>query len=45
MARVGVVTIVGYLFGITEGRKFLEMPLMLKLGVVVVMVMFLYNLR
>ena len=37
-------TIVGYLFGITEGRKFLEMPLPLKFGVVVVMLMFLYNL-
>jgi nitric oxide reductase subunit B len=40
----GVITIVGYLFGITEGRKFLEMPFVLKLGVVVVMVMFLYNI-
>lgn len=39
----GVATIVGYLFGITEGRKFLEMPFVLKLGVVVVMLMFLYN--
>lgn len=41
---IGVVTLVGYLFGITEGRKFLEMPFVLKLGVVVVMGMFLYNL-
>ena len=41
---IGVATIVGYLFGITEGRKFLEMPFVLKLGVVVVMGMFLYNL-
>ncbi|HEY8493504.1 MAG TPA: cbb3-type cytochrome c oxidase subunit I [Myxococcota bacterium] len=41
---IGVVTIVGYLFGVTEGRKFLEMPFVLKLGVVVVMGMFLYNL-
>jgi nitric oxide reductase subunit B len=40
----GVLAIVGYLFGITEGRKFLEMPFVLKLGVVVVMGMFLYNL-
>ena len=40
----GIITIVGYLFGITEGRKFLEMPFVLKLGVVVVMLMFLYNI-
>jgi nitric oxide reductase subunit B len=40
----GVITVIGYLFGITEGRKFLEMPFVLKLGVVVVMVMFLYNI-
>src|SRR5262245_19267279 len=37
----GVATVVGYLFGITEGRKFLEMPFVLKLGVVVVMLLFL----
>jgi nitric oxide reductase subunit B len=41
---IGVATIVGYLFGITEGRKFLEMPFVLKLGVVLVMLVFLYNL-
>jgi nitric oxide reductase subunit B len=41
---IGVATVVGYLFGITTGRKFLEMPLLLKLGVVVVMLIFLYNL-
>jgi len=41
---IGVAAIVGYLFGITDGRKFLEMPLPLKLGVVVVMLMFLYNI-
>ncbi|HVP29350.1 MAG TPA: cbb3-type cytochrome c oxidase subunit I [Myxococcota bacterium] len=40
---IGVTTIVGYLFGVTEGRKFLEMPFALKLGVVVVFVIFLYN--
>ncbi len=39
----GVATVVGYLFGITEGRKFLEMPFVLKLGVVVVMLTFLFN--
>ncbi len=41
---IGVVTIDRYLFGVTEGRKLLEMPLLLKLGVVVVMLMFLVNL-
>src|SRR5499426_123790 len=40
----GVATIVGYLFEITEGRKFLEMPLPLKFGVVIVMLIFLYNI-
>jgi nitric oxide reductase subunit B len=41
---IGVATIVGYLFGVTEGRKFLEMPLAAKFGVVVVMLLFLGNL-
>jgi len=40
---IGVIAVVGYLFGITEGRKLLEMPFPLKLGVVVVMVLFLFN--
>jgi nitric oxide reductase subunit B len=40
----GVAAIVGYLFGITAGRKFLEMPQLLKYGVVVVMLIFLYNI-
>src|SRR5262245_11129569 len=40
----GVATIVGYLFEVTEGRKFLEMPLLLKFGVVIVMLIFLYNI-
>jgi nitric oxide reductase subunit B len=40
----GVAAVVAYLFEITEGRKFLEMPFVLKLGVVVVMLLFLYNL-
>jgi nitric oxide reductase subunit B len=40
---IGVVTIVGYLFGWTTGRKLLEMPFPLKLGVVAVMLLFLYN--
>jgi nitric oxide reductase subunit B len=38
---VGVATIVCYVFGITAGRKLLEMPYALKWGVVVVMGMFL----
>jgi nitric oxide reductase subunit B len=41
---IGVITIDRYLFGVTEGRKLLEMPFTLKLGVVVVMAMFLVNL-
>lgn len=40
----GVITILCYLLGITEGRKLLEMPTILKYGVVVVMLMFLWNL-
>jgi nitric oxide reductase subunit B len=40
---IGVTTIVGYLFGWTTGRKLLEMPFPLKLGVVAVMLLFLYN--
>jgi nitric oxide reductase subunit B len=40
---IGVITITGYLFGWTAGRKLLEMPFPLKLGVVVVMLLFLYN--
>jgi nitric oxide reductase subunit B len=41
---IGVTTVVGYLLGITTGRKLLEMPFPLKVGVVVVMLVFLYNL-
>jgi len=41
---IGVAAVVGYLFDVTEGRKFLEMPLVLKLGVVVVMLLFLWNI-
>ena len=40
----GVAAVVCYLLGITAGRKFLELPFVLKLGVVVVMLIFLYNL-
>ena len=41
---MGVATIVGYLFGFTAGNKFLEQPMLAKLTIVVVMLMFLYNL-
>jgi nitric oxide reductase subunit B len=40
----GVVCVVGYMFGWTEGNKLLEQPLPIKLAIVVVMLMFLYNI-
>lgn len=40
----GVTAVVGYLFGWTEGNKLLEQPLVVKFAIVVVMLMFLYNL-
>ncbi len=40
---IGVTTIGCYLAGVTEGRKFLEMPFPLKIGVVVVFGIFLFN--
>ncbi len=40
----GVTAVVGYLFGWTEGNKLLEQPLPVKLAIVVVMLMFLYNI-
>ena len=40
----GVTAVVGYLFGWTAGNKLLEQPLPVKLGIVIVMLMFLYNL-
>ena len=40
----GVTAIVGYLFGWTAGNKLLEQPIPVKLAIVVVMLMFLYNL-
>lgn len=43
-AFAGVVCIVGYLFGWTAGNKLLEQPYPIKLGIVVVMLMFLYNI-
>ncbi|HWN09778.1 MAG TPA: hypothetical protein VNO50_11010, partial [Pyrinomonadaceae bacterium] len=33
---IGVAAVVGYLFGVTAGRKLLEMPQPLKYGIVVV---------
>jgi nitric oxide reductase subunit B len=41
---LGVVIIVGFLFGWTAGNKLLEQPWPTKLGIVVVMLMFLYNI-
>ena len=38
-----VVIVVGYLFGVYDGRSYLEQPLYLKVGIVVVALMFLYN--
>ena len=40
----GVTAVVGYLFHWTAGNKLLEQPLPVKLAIVVVMLMFLYNL-
>ncbi len=36
--------VVGYLFGIHEGREFLEQPLWIKVAIVVVALMFLFNI-
>ncbi len=38
-----LLAVVGYVFGIHEGREFLEQPLPIKVGIVVVALMFLYN--
>src|SRR5215207_4610186 len=40
----GVTAVVGYLFGWTEGNKLLEQPYPVKLAIVVVMLLFLYNI-
>jgi len=40
----GVTAVVGYLFGWTEGNKLLEQPMPVKIAIVVVMLMFLYNI-
>ncbi len=36
--------VIGYLFGIHEGREFLEQPLWIKIAIVVVALMFLFNI-
>lgn len=41
---MGVVTVVGYMFGWTAGNKLLEQPFVMKLVIVAVMLMFLYNI-
>lgn len=41
---VAALTVVGYLFGIHGGREFLEQPLPSKVGIVIVALMFLYNI-
>jgi nitric oxide reductase subunit B len=40
----GVTAVVGYLVGWTEGNKLLEQPYPVKIGIVVVMLLFLYNI-
>lgn len=41
---MGLVTVIGYLFGFTAGNKLLEQPYPSKIMIVVVMLMFMYNL-
>jgi nitric oxide reductase subunit B len=41
---MGVTAIVGYMFGWTAGNKMLEQPFPLKIVIVIVMLMFLYNI-
>jgi len=38
-----VAAVVGYLFGVHEGREFLEQPLWVKIAIVIVALIFLYN--
>ncbi|MEH6631910.1 MAG: cbb3-type cytochrome c oxidase subunit I [Halopseudomonas aestusnigri] len=40
----GAAAIIGYIMGVHGGREFLEQPLWIKLAIVVVMLMFLFNL-
>jgi nitric oxide reductase subunit B len=44
LTALGVIAIIGYLFRWTAGNKLLEQPLPIKLGIVVVMLMFAYNI-
>lgn len=41
---MGLTAVIGYMFGWTEGNKLLEQPFPLKIVIVIVMLMFLYNL-
>lgn len=41
---MGVTAVIGYMFGWTAGNKLLEQPFPLKIVIVVVMLMFLYNI-
>lgn len=43
-ALMGVTAVVGYAFGWTEGNKLLEQPFVLKIVIVIVMLMFLFNI-
>ncbi|MCL4467595.1 MAG: cbb3-type cytochrome c oxidase subunit I [Deltaproteobacteria bacterium] len=43
-AIIGVTAVVGYLFGWTWGMPFTEQPFIIKVGIVVVALMFLYNI-
>lgn len=40
----GLTAVIGYLFGWTAGNKLLEQPIPVKIGIVIVMLMFLYNI-
>ena len=40
----GLTAVIGYLFGWTAGNKLLEQPYIVKIAIVVVMLMFLYNI-
>lgn len=41
---LGVVAVVGYIFGWTAGNKLLEQPLPIKIGLVVALLLFAYNM-
>lgn len=40
----GLAAIIGYLFGIHGGREFLEQPLWVKIGILIAVLIFLYNI-